>query len=53
MAASEPCTERCTDLTARLNIGLTNQNNRAFTEKIIKPWRKLHNVKLRFKIKVK
>lgn len=53
MAASEPCTERCTDLRARLNIGPTNQNNRAFTEMIIKPWRKLHNIKLRFKINVK
>lgn len=37
----------------RLNIGLTNQNNSAFTEKIIKPWRKLHDIKLRFKINVK
>lgn len=53
MAASGSCTERCTDLTARLNIGPTNQNNRAFTEKIIKPWRKLHDIKLRFKINVK
>lgn len=53
MTASEPCTERFTDLRARLNIGLTNQNNRAFTEKIIKPWSKVHNIKLRFKINVK
>lgn len=52
MAASEPCAGRCTDLRARLNIGPTNQNNRAFTEKIIKPWRKLHNIELRFKINV-
>lgn len=53
MAASKPCTERCRDLTVRLNIGLTNQNNSAFTEKIIKRWRKLHGIKLRFKINVK
>lgn len=53
MAASKPCAERCRDLTARLNIGLTNRNNSAFTEKIIKPWRKLHDIKLRFKINVK
>lgn len=45
--------ERCTDLRARLNIGLTNQSNRAFTEKIIKSWRKVHSIKLRFKINVK
>lgn len=51
MAASKPCTERCGDLTARLNIGLTNRNNSAFAEKIIKPWRKLHDIKLKINVK--
>lgn len=53
MEASKPCTGRYRGLTARLNIGLTNQNNSVFTEKIIKPWRKLHDVRFRFKINVK
>lgn len=53
MEASKPCTGRYRGLTVRLNIGLTNQNNSVFTEKIIKPWRKLHDVRFRFKINVK